>query len=623
MVQQVKHPDEPEADPASPNELISLTSYAARSASGDENGESSEVRVSDTSWDESRPHTLAELSPIQTLREIEAWIATQEARTRTNNRVLAELRAARADAETRAHDLASELESAQRALHAALCRAEGAERADSSRTIDKLHAELAERDAAIAHLKAEHEAQCINFEQLAAIRSREQENSALRQEEVRAAAETLATEIQALEERHRCSSESVASLEAQLAESRAERDALEEKLRTERTDRSALATRVAELEALTIDLGHALQAQTEATKRANAATEARERELAMEHKRSSALEAQLQAATRHATDLSEVAQSTETQLKMHLEQLATSQARLARLEHEATYQSEWLANLEVELAHAEVRAEQAEASRRTVENELGRVRTELQGETERANVLEAAQRELTLELERVRTELRAETERANALDATQRELALQLGRARTALQGETARANALDAAHREVALEFALELERMRAALYEREFQVRRLERDANTSAQELTRIKVDIERGNNTQLAQMVEFPDDGATLVPLDDMDAPAVPLGRHTTLGRARECDLCLKDTSVSRRHAVLTIEPNGAFIEDLRSVNGVTVNGQRIRHARVTDGDVIEVGVRRFRFTSPSAGRKTQNAESGTTSSASTT
>ena len=623
MVQQVKHPDEPEADPASPNELISLTSYAARSASGDENGESSEVRVSDTSWDESRPHTLAELSPIQTLREIEAWIATQEARTRTNNRVLAELRAARADAETRAHDLASELESAQRALHAALCRAEGAERADSSRTIDKLHAELAERDAAIAHLKAEHEAQCINFEQLAAIRSREQENSALRQEEVRAAAETLATEIQALEERHRCSSESVASLEAQLAESRAERDALEEKLRTERTDRSALATRVAELEALTIDLGHALQAQTEATKRANAATEARERELAMEHKRSSALEAQLQAATRHATDLSEVAQSTETQLKMHLEQLATSQARLARLEHEATYQSEWLANLEVELAHAEVRAEQAEASRRTVENELGRVRTELQGETERANVLEAAQRELTLELERVRTELRAETERANALDATQRELALQLGRARTALQGETARANALDAAHREVALEFALELERMRAALYEREFQVRRLERDANTSAQELTRIKVDIERGNNTQLAQMVEFPDDGATLVPLDDMDAPAVPLGRHTTLGRARECDLCLKDTSVSRRHAVLTIEPNGAFIEDLRSVNGVTVNGQRIRHARVTDGDVIEVGVRRFRFTSPSAGRKTENSESGTTSSASTT
>jgi pSer/pThr/pTyr-binding forkhead associated (FHA) protein len=50
-----------------------------------------------------------------------------------------------------------------------------------------------------------------------------------------------------------------------------------------------------------------------------------------------------------------------------------------------------------------------------------------------------------------------------------------------------------------------------------------------------------------------------------------------------------------------------QPNGAFIEDLRSVNGVTVNGQRIRHARVTDGDVIELGVKRFRFTSSAPGR----------------
>jgi len=54
--------------------------------------------------------------------------------------------------------------------------------------------------------------------------------------------------------------------------------------------------------------------------------------------------------------------------------------------------------------------------------------------------------------------------------------------------------------------------------------------------------------------------------------------------------------------------VTIEPNGAFIEDLRGVNGVPVNGQRIRHARVTGGDVIELGVKR-RFTSSVGGRKT--------------
>src|SRR4029077_4905002 len=82
------------------------------------------------------------------------------------------------------------------------------ERADFAAIIDKMHAELAERDAAIAHLKAERTAQSTAFEELAATRSREQQRYALRQEEVRAAAETLATEIQALEERCRRSTES-------------------------------------------------------------------------------------------------------------------------------------------------------------------------------------------------------------------------------------------------------------------------------------------------------------------------------------------------------------------------------------------------------------------------------
>jgi hypothetical protein len=345
------------------------------------------------------------------------------------------------------------------------------ERADFAAIIDKMHAELAERDAAIAHLKAERTAQSTAFEELAATRSREQQRYAVRQEEVRAAAETLATEIQALEERCRRSTESVALRDAELAESRAARTALEETLRTVQASDSARAARVVELE-----------------------------------------------------------------------QLAASQDQLANSERDATYQSERLATLQVDLAHAEALAEQAEASRRPVENELGRVRTELQRETERAKALDARQREL------------------------------------------------------------ALELERTRAALDERELQLRHLERYAKTSARVLHRIKVSIERGNSNPLSETVGFLDDGATLVPLDDSDAPAVPLGRHTTIGRAPESDLCLNDSSVSRRHAVVTIGPKGAFIEDLRSVNGVTVNRQRIRHACLADGDVIELGVKRFRFTS---------------------
>ena len=264
------------------------------------------------------------------------------------------------------------------------------------------------------------------------------------------------------------------------------------------------------------------------------------------------------------------AQATETALNMHLEQLAARQDRLANLERDATYQSDRFANLQAELAEARALTEQAEASRRPLESELGRVRSELQRETERADALDGTQQELALELERGRTGLQRETERANALEATQRKL--------------------------------ALELEWTRGALDERELQLRRLERYASTSAQVLSRIKVGIERGHSNPLSETLDYPVDCATLIPLDDSDAPALPLGRHTTIGRAPESDLRLKDSSVSRRHAVVTIGPKGAFIEDVRSVNGVTVNRQRIRHARLADGDVIELGLKRFRFDS---------------------
>ena len=219
-------------------------------------------------------------------------------------------------------------------------------------------------------------------------------------------------------------------------------------------------------------------------------------------------------------------------------------SRKPKGEREGTLQSKRVANLQVRLARAEALAKQAEVSRRKVEHDLALVRTELQ----------------------------RETERAKALDATQQKL--------------------------------ALELERTRGALDERELQIRRLERRAIANAQTLSRIRAEGECVSSPP-SEALQFPADGATLVPLDDSDAPALRLGPHTTIGRAAESDLCLKDSSISRRHAVVTIGPNGAFIEDIRSVNGVIVNRQRIRHARLADGDVVELGMKRFRFTTTSA------------------
>src|SRR4029078_1792194 len=70
--------------------------------------------------------------------------------------------------------------------------------------------------------------------------------------------------------------------------------------------------------------------------------------------------------------------------------------------------------------------------------------------------------------------------------------------------------------------------------------------------------------------------------------------VTLGQFV-VGRTSDCQLSLDDPLVSRRHAVLTVEPEGVFIEDLGSRNGVFLNGQRVeRRMRVTDGDTIRIG-----------------------------
>lgn len=67
------------------------------------------------------------------------------------------------------------------------------------------------------------------------------------------------------------------------------------------------------------------------------------------------------------------------------------------------------------------------------------------------------------------------------------------------------------------------------------------------------------------------------------------------RGVVIGRSRECDVVLNDPNISRRHAAIKSTDNDWVIEDLRSTNGVKVNGKRIgRTMRLTDGDRVELG-----------------------------
>ncbi|MGN6372911.1 MAG: FhaA domain-containing protein [Solirubrobacteraceae bacterium] len=63
----------------------------------------------------------------------------------------------------------------------------------------------------------------------------------------------------------------------------------------------------------------------------------------------------------------------------------------------------------------------------------------------------------------------------------------------------------------------------------------------------------------------------------------------------LGRSRECDVVLDDSSVSRRHAQLRPQGEDWTLEDMGSTNGVRVNGSPVRAPRVlAPGDRIELG-----------------------------
>jgi len=63
----------------------------------------------------------------------------------------------------------------------------------------------------------------------------------------------------------------------------------------------------------------------------------------------------------------------------------------------------------------------------------------------------------------------------------------------------------------------------------------------------------------------------------------------------VGRSRECDIVLDDSSISRRHAEVRPGASGWTIEDLDSTNGVSVNGVAVHGSqRLHTGDRIEMG-----------------------------
>ena len=77
------------------------------------------------------------------------------------------------------------------------------------------------------------------------------------------------------------------------------------------------------------------------------------------------------------------------------------------------------------------------------------------------------------------------------------------------------------------------------------------------------------------------------------------------RVTTIGRALENDIVLEAIDVSRRHARIEYADGRFTIIDLGSTNGTFVNGVRVEHAPLRNGDRVALGTVVLEFSLPGA------------------
>jgi chromosome segregation ATPase len=620
--------------------VLDLDAYQSRLAAGGDTVSLPAPQDPEAAQDTGRPPRAIAPPPSETLRDIEDWIAAQKVRDRDHEQALAQLCASQAEARARADGLAIELDNVRSALQAALGRANDSERAadasaaavraaeartselaatheqtraellataqrlasreaelDNARraaaartgaqfetlqstewqrtvwegmwreldaelaeartalarldrergrtvlahTVEELRAALAERDATIARLEADATAQATALRDRKDAESEEQRAAKTAALELAARNTALVSDVATLEDARRQLAESLVLRGSELAEARRAREELETALRAAQTANETQAARIRELESGGVDVVQALQAQAAAAQRAIAMLQAADRKGSAQPRRFEDVDAQINVALRPAAARTSAARPEDAAPAGGVTGLATDCGRPEECRETAGGGTPGSEAPGQEPAGSGVPPRQADAARRALEVQLERARAALAHDGERAASLEARQRELTLELERTR------------------------------------------------------------GALDERELRIRRLERQAAASAQALGRIKVGIE--NTTR------SPGDGppattgasAALIPLSGEAEGIVTLQRRTTIGRAPLNDVCLNDASISRRHAVVLVRPNGAFIEDQGSVNGVAVNGRRIRHSRLAEGDVVTLGLVRFRFT----------------------
>jgi hypothetical protein len=111
---------------------------------------------------------------------------------------------------------------------------------------------------------------------------------------------------------------------------------------------------------------------------------------------------------------------------------------------------------------------------------------------------------------------------------------------------------------------------------------------------------KLDVERG---PAEQPPDTPPQASLLVSRDGKVLSKVTLGQRTLVGRSEHNDVCLPSPYLSRHHAAIVGTPEGYYVVDLNSANGVTLSGRRVERAVLCDQDVLTIGPFRLKIRVP--------------------
>src|SRR6202051_195669 len=81
----------------------------------------------------------------------------------------------------------------------------------------------------------------------------------------------------------------------------------------------------------------------------------------------------------------------------------------------------------------------------------------------------------------------------------------------------------------------------------------------------------------------------------------------------VGRSRDLDMVLVEDMVSRKHARIAMQTDQIWIEDLGSTNGTFVNGEKIKRARLKEGDRVLIGTSILKLIAGDAPREGMDAK----------